>query len=210
MRDGIDEWFKSVKTQTRRQYEYKFKLWCAFLERRDLTLERATTSDVWDFIDDYRHPAGNKSRKNPDDKSIADASVRLTITVLHGMYSHIKRYAPEVMDPFAPVLSRFRASRSGLKQSAKAIPADKVEELRNAPEAGTPDGLRDRALIDCLVMCGMRISEALGLTVGDVSEEDGVMVLTCRHTKTLEVLEKVPPDDAARRIREYLERVMHF
>jgi integrase/recombinase XerD len=44
-----------------------------------------------------------------------------------------------------------------------------VVALLGAPDASTPDGLRDRALLELLYACGLRISEALRLDLDDIS-----------------------------------------
>ena len=54
----------------------------------------------------------------------------------------------------------------------KAIAVDQVAALLDAPDAGTPLGLRDRALLELLYGTGARISEAVGLDVDDL---DGVV-----------------------------------
>ena len=47
-----------------------------------------------------------------------------------------------------------------------------VEALLEAPNAETPLGIRDRALLELLYACGLRVSEALGLDREDVSLSD--------------------------------------
>jgi integrase/recombinase XerD len=44
-----------------------------------------------------------------------------------------------------------------------------VEALLEAPDSQSPAGIRDRALLELLYACGLRVSEALGLDREDVS-----------------------------------------
>ena len=44
-----------------------------------------------------------------------------------------------------------------------------VEAILDAPDAATPEGLRDRALLELLYACGLRISEALRLDMDDIA-----------------------------------------
>lgn len=46
-----------------------------------------------------------------------------------------------------------------------------VEALLNAPDAQTPNGLRDRAIIELLYATGIRVSELCGLGLYDVDDE---------------------------------------
>lgn len=61
-----------------------------------------------------------------------------------------------------------------------ALTANEVRTLVNAPDTNTLSGLRDRALLTCLALQGWRISEALGLQVGDLAEEGGHKVATIK------------------------------
>ena len=54
---------------------------------------------------------------------------------------------------------------------------DQVDLLLSQPDANTPAGVRDRALLELLYATGMRVTELVSLEVGDVRLEDGF--LTC-------------------------------
>ena len=49
---------------------------------------------------------------------------------------------------------------------------DEVDLLLSQPDAGTPIGVRDRALLELLYATGMRVSELVSLKVGDVRLDD--------------------------------------
>lgn len=67
------------------------------------------------------------------------------------------------------------ASLVELPRQARRLPdtlePESVERLLEAPDASTLAGLRDRALLELLYACGLRISEAVGLDVEDLSTE---------------------------------------
>jgi integrase/recombinase XerD len=48
------------------------------------------------------------------------------------------------------------------------LTVDDVDRLLAAPDAATADGARDRALLELLYASGLRVSEAVGLQLGDV------------------------------------------
>jgi integrase len=48
-----------------------------------------------------------------------------------------------------------------------------AQTLLNAPDAATPKGLRDRAILAVLLGCGLRRSEVAALTVSHIQQRDG-------------------------------------
>ncbi|HEX5465434.1 MAG TPA: site-specific tyrosine recombinase [Candidatus Limnocylindrales bacterium] len=60
--------------------------------------------------------------------------------------------------------------RPGL-QLPEVLSVDEVERLLAAPDASSPDGLRDRALLELLYAAGLRVGEATGLDRDDLSLE---------------------------------------
>ncbi len=57
----------------------------------------------------------------------------------------------------------------------KYLRSDEIESLLAAPNAGTPLGLRDRALLETLYASGMRAGELVTLGVADVDYDEGVI-----------------------------------
>ena len=74
------------------------------------------------------------------------------------------------------LIERDVASLLDLPRAARQLPETldvaQVEALLEAPSAETPLGLRDRALLELLYACGLRVSEALGLDMEDISLAD--------------------------------------
>jgi len=60
----------------------------------------------------------------------------------------------------------------------RALPADmsetEVDALLEAPDTGTPLGLRDRAMLETLYATGLRVSELVDLTLSEISLNHGV------------------------------------
>jgi tyrosine recombinase XerC len=52
----------------------------------------------------------------------------------------------------------------------KVVSEEVVGHLMNAPDARTPVGLRDRAILETLYATGLRVSELISLKVGDIAE----------------------------------------
>jgi len=53
------------------------------------------------------------------------------------------------------------------------LSVQQAQKLLNAPDATTPKGLRDRAILTVLLGCGLRRSEVAALTIAHVQQRDG-------------------------------------
>jgi integrase/recombinase XerD len=78
-----------------------------------------------------------------------------------------------------------------------------VEELLNVPDVSDPIGLRDRAMLELLYACGLRVSELVGLTTQRVSLQQGVVRLIGKGSK-----ERLVPlgEQAVDWLQRYLDR----
>ena len=66
----------------------------------------------------------------------------------------------------------------------KSLNELEVEDLLKAPDVSQPLGLRDRAMLELLYASGLRVSELVGVTVTEVSTQDGIVRVTGKGSKT--------------------------
>ncbi len=66
----------------------------------------------------------------------------------------------------------------------KSLNEDEVVALLNAPNVDEPAGLRDRAMLELLYACGLRVSELVGVKATEVSINEGVVRVTGKGSKT--------------------------
>ena len=57
----------------------------------------------------------------------------------------------------------------------KALAESQIEALLTAPDVDTPRGLRDRAMLELMYACGLRVSELVGLPATGVNLRQGVL-----------------------------------
>jgi integrase/recombinase XerC len=81
------------------------------------------------------------------------------------------------------------------------LPVDEVFSLLETPDKSTPWGSRDRAILETLYSCGVRVSELVGLSDGDVDFSLGFLRVYGKGRK-----ERIVPigEKALAAIREYL------
>jgi integrase/recombinase XerD len=68
--------------------------------------------------------------------------------------------APEIEPPKKP------------RRLPRTLTAEQVARLLEGPDTGTPEGLRDRALLELMYASGLRVSEVVGLREAAVSLEE--------------------------------------
>ncbi len=66
----------------------------------------------------------------------------------------------------------------------KSLNEDEVLALLNAPDLNEALGMRDKAMLELLYACGLRVSELVGVKVTEVSISDGVVRITGKGSKT--------------------------
>lgn len=97
------------------------------------------------------------------------------------------------------------AADLGAPRAWKALPKyltlDEVDRLLEAPDASTPLGARDRALLELLYATGLRVSELLALTLPDIDLAEGLVTTLGKGRK-----ERVVPvgERAVAAVRAYL------
>lgn len=89
------------------------------------------------------------------------------------------------------------------KRLPQIAPAELLDLLLECPDASTPLGLRDRAVLELLYASGIRVSELVGLDTGDLDLAQGLVKVTGKGDR-----ERVVPVHplAVRKLREYLGR----
>jgi len=83
----------------------------------------------------------------------------------------------------------------------KVLTVEEVERLIKAPDLSTPQGLRDRAMLETLYATGMRVSELVRLTFAQLNLSAGFVRVYGKGAKE----RLIPLGDLA---REYLERYL--
>ncbi len=65
----------------------------------------------------------------------------------------------------------------------RALAESEIEALLSAPDVDTPAGLRDRAMLELMYACGLRVSELVGLPANGVNLRQGVLRVTGKGSR---------------------------
>ncbi|SDH96221.1 integrase/recombinase XerD [Pseudomonas flavescens] len=149
---------KGLSVHTRSAYRSDLALLNGWLQRRGVELPSVGREVLLDHLA-WRMNEGYKAR----------STARL-ISGMRGFYRFLLREGVIETDPTLQV---------DMPQLGRPLPkslseAD-VEALLAAPDLDDPIGLRDRAMLEVLYACGLRVSELIGLTLEQVNLRQGVL-----------------------------------
>jgi integrase/recombinase XerD len=100
------------------------------------------------------------------------------LSALRRFYRHLLRERRIAEDPS----ERVEPPRLG-RPLPGALSEAEVEGLLAAPPVDDPRGLRDRAMLELVYATGLRVSELVGLTLGQVNLRQGVVRVTGKGSK---------------------------
>jgi integrase/recombinase XerD len=106
-------------------------------------------------------------------------SISRLIASMRRFYRYLMRDNKISLDPTIQIQSP-KLPRS----LPKSLNEEEVIALLNAPNIAEAAGLRDRAMLELLYACGLRVSELVGVKVTEVSVSDGVVRITGKGSKT--------------------------
>ena len=163
----------------------------AFLSRRGVGVTAAGHGDLAAFLTELA--TGSEGRP-----PVAAATLQRKAACLRSFYRHLRREEVISHDPTADLRGPRKTQRL-----PQVLTRDEVARLLSEPKGTEPPALRDRALLELMYAFGLRASEAIGLQVGDVDLEHGLLRTRGKGSK-----ERMVPvgRQAITALNAYLER----
>lgn len=137
----------------------------AWLEARGGRLPAATVADLAGYLAEFS-------------RASKPASQRRLLATLRRYYRLLLANREIAEDPTLLLDSPMPAERF-----PKTLSEAQVEALLGAPDTATPQGLRDRAMLEVLYAAGLRVSELVGLKVFAVGLNEGVLRIMGKGSK---------------------------
>ena len=128
------------------------------------------------------------------DAGVARASITRRVSTARSFYRWLRLNNVMTDDPLASVRGPKQARRL-----PHVLTLEHVTHLIAAADDDTPAGLRDRALLELMYACGIRVSEAATLDVPAVDLEQRAMVVTGKGNKQRFVVMGEPARHAVER-----------
>jgi integrase/recombinase XerD len=135
----------------------------AFLRRRGVCALEVEHGDLAAFLAELAD--GGEDRP-----PVAAATLQRKAACLRSFYRHLRREGLIDSDPTADLRGPPKT-----KRLPKVLSREQVAKLIEQPKGTEPLPLRDRALLEVMYACGLRVSEAIALELGDVDLEEGML-----------------------------------
>jgi integrase/recombinase XerD len=159
-----------LSKNTLEAYRRDLKLLAAWLAKSSgKTLLEAGDVDLHGFFASRHASAGANHRASSDARMLS---------TLKRFFQYGVREKLVKTDPTLKLDSPKRAPRF-----PKTLTESDVEALLNAPDVKAPLGLRDRAMLEVLYACGLRVSELVGMKTLEANLEAGVVRIMGKGSK---------------------------
>lgn len=146
-------------------YRSDLARFAAWLEARGGRLPAATAADLAGYLAEFS-------------RASKPASQRRLLATLRRYYRLLLANREIAEDPTLLLDSPMPAERF-----PKTLSEAQVEALLGAPDPTTPQGLRDRSMLEVLYAAGLRVSELVGLKVFAVGLNEGVLRIMGKGSK---------------------------
>jgi integrase/recombinase XerD len=111
-------------------------------------------------------------------EGLAPRSVGRALSAVRGFYRFLLLDGHLKADPTADIMPP-----QGGQKLPRFLTQEEMERLLNAHDTSSPEGVRDRALVELLYATGLRVSELVGLTTSSVDIDTGLLFCTGKGSK---------------------------
>ncbi|HEX5057254.1 MAG TPA: site-specific tyrosine recombinase XerD [Gammaproteobacteria bacterium] len=176
---------RGLSRNTLAAYASDLRQFAGWLQRKDCNLLRVSRGEVQSYLSD-RILARTSKR-----------TISRLLSALKCFYRWAERQGHMHGDPSALV----EAPKPG-RLLPKILTEGEVERLLAAPDINTPLGLRDKAMLETVYASGLRVSELVTITLGQINLRQGLIRLFGKGNK-----ERVVPlgEEALHWLTRYLE-----
>ncbi len=149
---------KGLSKNSVESYEFDLIKLQAWAEKNGLKLEQLTYKDLREFL--------------IDSNFLSTSSINRLVSAVRGFYGFLE---------IDGLIEKNPAENLQFQRNFEKLPnfltVEQVEKLFSAPDVSREVGLRDRAILELMYACGLRVSELVSLKIKDVDLK--TCILTC-------------------------------
>lgn len=157
---------RGLSNNTLESYRRDLTGFAAWLQRNGQSLSEVAPNQIQTYLSTRR------------ELGLSARSTARLLSCLRGYYDYCVREKQIVVSPLQHISSP-KLGRSLPKSLSEAD----VDALLRAPGANDPLELRDKAMLELLYACGLRVSELVGLTLDQLNQRQGVVRVTGKGGK---------------------------
>lgn len=175
---------KGMSANTREAYDRDVRKFLVYLAESGLTLRDVTVDTMRYFIGELH------------DLGIAERSQARIVSGLRSFFRYLS--LEDYLNPDPTEL--LESPKTGL-HLPEVLTIEEIDSMIAAIDPAKAEAQRDRAMIETLYGCGLRVSELVGLEISKIFGDEGYIVIRGKGNK-----ERMVPisDVALREIRDYL------
>lgn len=197
----ITIWLESKTHNTQRVYKRSVNKWREFLSSHNCGISEAVALHLTAYVSLRQKEKGTKARYN-NDTLTSSATIESEIGAIKSLYNMLVENEAVLKNPFADTNIKIKQRT---KRVTEALSEADIKRLIEAPDARDKEGLRDRVILSLLFGAGLRRSELLNLTIGDVRRStEGKYYLVLRQTKKGKEEKQAVADFAQEALRDYI------
>jgi integrase/recombinase XerD len=164
---------RGLSRNTLEAYRSDLAQYSAYLQRHGLDVLSVGHGEIAAFFAELTE--GDADAERPP---VLAATVGRKIACVRSFYRHLRREGLIEHDPTAELRGPRRTQRL-----PRVLSRDQVAQLLASPRGSSPLALRDRAMLELMYACGLRVSEAVGLELADVDFEEGLLCARGKGSK---------------------------
>jgi integrase/recombinase XerD len=162
----VDRGLSSLTLESYRSDLKSFALYLVENRGDNKRLLCATRADVSEYLAHTRS------------QGLTGRTVARRLAALKGFYGFLRDAGVRSDSPVEFVEAPFQARRL-----PDCLDLDEVESLLEAPDCRTPEGLRDKAMLELMYAAGLRVSELVNLTMREIDLETGCVKVMGKGSK---------------------------
>jgi integrase/recombinase XerD len=182
---------KGLAENTSKSYEHDLKVYASFLQAKNISaFSEVTISDLSDFLNEL------------SELGLTASTRKRYIASLRGLHKYLFSVGLASSD----ISEKIELPKAG-RQLPDTLTIEQVDKILDQPDISSKTGLRDKAILEIMYACGLRVSEVINIKKRDLIFDAGIIRVFGKGSK-----ERIVPigHSAMKWINEYITKSRPF